>query len=785
MRAENLEEAIRLYELALQVYTREAFPEHWARAQNNLAIAYSDRIRGVRAENLEEAIRLYELALQVRTPSAFPQDCRRTAYSLGRLLYDERLFAHARRALTLAHRAAEVLRGQARREAAKRELSAENADLYARLVACCLLDGDESAAFEFAAAAKGRAFIDLLASARFDIWAGGGDDPELAANLRRARDLRQQIDNLLALLTGDKGPSSTTPSRLSGPADRFTTNLLRDELQALQDQDNALWKEMASRYPALTATQVTLSLTAAQARSLAAKLDATLVEYYRHTQGWCAFVVTPQVVRYVPLPQVDDELLARMTRWTSRIESAIGRHSLSYQALSEWHHGAVAPLREHLPQGAVVLAPFGPLHLLPLAAARDPATGRYLAQDYTLAFAPSLGALRVALQQASRQPANAPAGAGPRDLERLLSVAYPGAKGTKHYLPNVLPEARAIANHFPQATPLHEEDATPNAVATHARDRDVVHLGCHGWFDADRPEQSGLMLAGGWLTVQRIITELRLDQTRLVTLGACRSGRAALRAGEEQVGLTQAMMTAGARTVVASLWSVSDAATRALLEAFYASVAAGHPPAVALQNAARLVREHPNWSHPFYWAAFAASGLAIGQAAHAEPRYPANVLARVKAASQESIQRGESMNEKQTTERIVDDAEQLLGWICDYPNQVLAALDPAGRETLLDALRELSRQAAAVRGEAVLLELADAIQRLVEETPALRNLLLPEGMDVAAAQSQRAVTLKDHQKAEVRAERDQHARECAAQIENIMVEIRTKLADEHRKDKKE
>ena len=143
------------------------------------------------------------------------------------------------------------------------------------------------------------------------------------------------------------------------------------------------------------------------------------------------------------------------------------------------------------------------------------------------------------------------------------------------------------------------------------------------------------------------------------------------------------------------------------------------------------------------------------------------------------------MNEKQTTERIVDDAEQLLGWICDYPNQVLAALDPAGRETLLDALRELSRQAAAVRGEAVLLELADAIQRLVEETPALRNLLLPEGMDVAAAQSQRAVTLKDHQKAEVRAERDQHARECAAQIENIMVEIRTKLADEHRKDKKE
>ena len=132
------------------------------------------------------------------------------------------------------------------------------------------------------------------------------------------------------------------------------------------------------------------------------------------------------------------------------------------------------------------------------------------------------------------------------------------------------------------------------------------------------------------------------------------------------------------------------------------------------------------------------------------------------------------MNEKQTTERIVDDAEQLLGWICDYPNQALAPLDPAGREALLVALDRLSRQAADVQGEAGLLELADAIQRLVEETPALRNLLLPEGMDVPAAQSQRAVTRKDHQKAQARAERDQHARECAAQIANIMVEVRTK-----------
>jgi tetratricopeptide (TPR) repeat protein len=71
-RAENLEKAIAAYELALQVYTREAFPNDWATTQNNLGNAYANRIRGERAENLEKAIAAYKLALQVRTREAFP-----------------------------------------------------------------------------------------------------------------------------------------------------------------------------------------------------------------------------------------------------------------------------------------------------------------------------------------------------------------------------------------------------------------------------------------------------------------------------------------------------------------------------------------------------------------------------------------------------------------------------------------------------------------------------------------------------------------------------------------
>ncbi|NER48657.1 MAG: tetratricopeptide repeat protein, partial [Symploca sp. SIO1A3] len=63
-KASNLETAIAAYQDALQIHTHEAFPVDWAMTQNNLANAYSDRIRGDKASNLEAAIAAYQDALQ-------------------------------------------------------------------------------------------------------------------------------------------------------------------------------------------------------------------------------------------------------------------------------------------------------------------------------------------------------------------------------------------------------------------------------------------------------------------------------------------------------------------------------------------------------------------------------------------------------------------------------------------------------------------------------------------------------------------------------------------------
>ncbi len=89
-RADNLEQAIATYQLALQVRTREAFPIDWAATQNNLALAYSNRIRGERTDNLEQAIATYQLALQVRTREAFPQKWADTQHNLA-LAYSDRI----------------------------------------------------------------------------------------------------------------------------------------------------------------------------------------------------------------------------------------------------------------------------------------------------------------------------------------------------------------------------------------------------------------------------------------------------------------------------------------------------------------------------------------------------------------------------------------------------------------------------------------------------------------------------------------------------------------------
>jgi len=172
-----------------------------------------------------------------------------------------------------------------------------------------------------------------------------------------------------------------------------------------------------------------------------------------------------------------------------------------------------------------------------------------------------------------------------------------------------LQETERIVPLFKDNLCLVGTKATPQAVLQEASSSKLIHFGCHGWFDAVMPETSGLKLYGGWLTAREVRTRMNLAATQLVTLGACLSGKQQVSRGDELTGLITSFVAARARSVIGTLWSVSDEATTMLMVNFYQKVQAGLPLDEALTQAQEIVRSTPAWSHPYYWAAFFLTGL--------------------------------------------------------------------------------------------------------------------------------------------------------------------------------
>ena len=193
----------------------------------------------------------------------------------------------------------------------------------------------------------------------------------------------------------------------------------------------------------------------------------------------------------------------------------------------------------------------------------------------------------------------APAGAEEttgRSVPAALVLAVPDSNA-----PSIRAEAEMIFRRLPSAEILLGPEATPAQLAARAPEADVVHLACHGVFKSGNPLFSALRLGDGWLSARDILRgDLGLRGT-VVVLSACSSGVASDHVSEP-LGLAWACLAAGARSVIAALWAVDDDVTLDLMTQFYAGLAEGLDPHVALRRARHAIaRSHP---HPYYWAAF-------------------------------------------------------------------------------------------------------------------------------------------------------------------------------------
>ena len=95
----------------------------------------------------------------------------------------------------------------------------------------------------------------------------------------------------------------------------------------------------------------------------------------------------------------------------------------------------------------------------------------------------------------------------------------------------------------------------------------------------------------------------------VVVLSGCRTALGRDVRGEGLVGLTRAFMSAGARTVIASLWPVDDAATAELMAQLYEGLLRrGLRPAAALREAQIHLWRGRARRAPYFWAAFQIQG---------------------------------------------------------------------------------------------------------------------------------------------------------------------------------
>jgi CHAT domain-containing protein len=139
----------------------------------------------------------------------------------------------------------------------------------------------------------------------------------------------------------------------------------------------------------------------------------------------------------------------------------------------------------------------------------------------------------------------------------------------------------------------------------------VVHLATHGEFSS-QAEKTFVLTWNSRLGIKQLgaLLQTRNQDGRtpieLLVLSACKTAKGDNRAA---LGLAGMAVRSGARSTIASLWSVEDSATATLMENFYQELATlGTTKADALRKAQISLLKKPQFTHPFYWSPFVLVG---------------------------------------------------------------------------------------------------------------------------------------------------------------------------------
>ena len=552
--SENLEIAIKAYTRALEVRTLDDFPRDWATTQNNLGIAYKKRIKGVPSDNLESAIKAYTKALEVRTRTNFPQDHAETLLNLGIAYQKSQQFDLAYSTFVIAIATVEDLRGEIiSGEDSKRKQAEKYNQLYRRIVQVCLALGKETEAIEYAERSKTRNLVEEIINRDLKTIF----PPNVVTQLEQLRD---EIASGQNLLQSDKAED---PNSL-----REHLQLLRKHSQQLQDQ----YLPIGSSFEFAVLENIVENKTA-------------IIEWYIVSDKILAFVIQPggkEIKVWQSSAKDFDNLFDFANNYVNQYNEE--QTEWGNQLDENLHHLAeILHLEEILtlvPSQCqkLILVPHRFLHLFPLHAL--PVNNSYLMDLFPqgVGYVPSLQILQQ-IQQRQRD-----------HFQSLFAIQTP----TQDLYEKDLGAVANIKKQFTNSYVLKKNEAKESVIIQnpeHLKIANNLFFFCHGSFDINSPLDSGLLLADEVLTLADIITHLKLENCRLVTLAACESGMIdGTNTSDEYIGLPNGFLLAGSTNVVGSLWSVSRIATALLMMKFYEELKHQNNIVLALQNSQRWLR---------------------------------------------------------------------------------------------------------------------------------------------------------------------------------------------------
>jgi CHAT domain-containing protein len=242
----------------------------------------------------------------------------------------------------------------------------------------------------------------------------------------------------------------------------------------------------------------------------------------------------------------------------------------------------------------------GSLRNIPMAVLYDQQQKKYLVEKYAIALTPGL-------QLIDPKPLQ------PRHLDLLTAgVSEKRQVEGREFAPlkNVVRELQRIQSEVPKSEELFNQAFTQTNLQNQLQSApfSVVHLATHGEFSSNA-EETFILAWDTLLKVKDLDNLLRQsDQNRsspieLLVLSACKTAEGDKRAA---LGLAGVAVRAGARSTLATLWSVDDESTTELMSQFYRELKTGTTKAEALQRAQLAV--FANEKRPYFWSPYVMVG---------------------------------------------------------------------------------------------------------------------------------------------------------------------------------